>query len=974
MASTALFCCLILLNGREAFSAETLTIGDGETADNQTISSSDTYNILEVNSNGTATETTVNSGGYANINSGGTASNTTVNSDGTLTVNAGGTASNTTVGSNGTIKTVGAATVDGLTLDANSKFSFTTEATVTNIQGSSGSIQNNTASDLNITKGSVLEVVNNGTSDGTAENIKVNGGTLVFDKGLAKDIEVNSGIIEALTDRAVLSGVIIEAQGAFRFSTNATIDAIYDSNYQAQELVIKDHRIQDLILGSNGILSVDAVGVAENLTVGGGVLIVNTDGTASDTTVTSGTMTVSGGTASNTTVQGGVLDVTSGTVKDLTISDIGTVTASGGTITDTTVTGGSFTLNSGAEASSITLNGGTMTVNSDGTATNTIVNSGGTLFSESGGILNGLIAANGSVINLAVGTILKDSINIYAGADLSLSSSVFSNLFDGSQADLTTLTITNGVNTVFNNRLVNETSEDKNLIFSLGTYTLSDLTISGWDTLTLASGTTARLTSSLAMSGTNKNFIINNGATLDVSGTLENVVSATIDGNLINNGAIDFTLSGANSSDVLTVTGDFEGKDGSMIIMDINPVDGTSDKLSIGGDVKGTSSVYLKFTETGNPTDSILFAEAPSNVTGNSSSFNIWRVDGSPFEWDVLFDNNQWYSYALDKNRPTITPETAAYYGLIDTTFMQTASLGASLRKNIAESEPRQIPCPRTAYSRYTNRICHSSRPTLTGWAAPVYTTARIQDPYNYTANIGGLDGGLDLIGNTQTKFGLMASYRKGSYSFDSDGKNYKLKSSADISLNSYLGGLYLRHDSRLLSVVAAAYAGKIDGDVSTADGVEGDVNGTTYGITLDVSMIYENINGIRLEPGVRVSYASVDLDEIKDNAGKTTEFDNSTRTEIEAGLKIAKRWRFPEGKAEIYAKPSFVHILNNTSDFVLLENLSLEAASNRTLARLEAGMSFDLTNNWSAALSGSYSFGSDYQDATANLSLIYNF
>lgn len=954
MASTALFCCLILLNGTEAFSAETLTVGDGETADNQTISSSDTYNKLDVNNNGTAT-------------------GTTVNSDGILTVNAGGTASNTIVNAGGIIRTIGAATVDDLKLNDNSKFAFTTAATVTNIQtsdgSSSGSILNNTASGLNITNGSVLEVVNNGTSDGIAKNIKVNGGTLVVDKGLAKDIEVNSGIIEALTDRAVLSDVIIEAQSAFRFSTNATIDAIYDSNYQAQELVIKDHRIQDLILGSNGILSVDAVGAAENLTVGGGVLIVNTDGTASDTTVTSGTLAVSGGTAVNTTVQGGLLDVTSGTVKDVTISDTGTVTASGGMITDTTVTGGSFTLNSGAETSSTTINGGTMTVKNGGQASNTIVNSGGTLSSESGGILNGLIATNGSVISLAADTVLKDSINIYAEADLSLSSSI-----NWGQSELTTLILTNGLNAAFNNRLVNETAEDKNLVLNSGSYTLSDLTISGWDTLTLASGTTARLTSSLAMSGTNKNFIINNGATLDVSGTLENVVSATINGNLINNGAIDFTLSGANSSDVLTVTGDFEGKDGSMIIMDMNPVDGTSDKLSIGGDVKGSSLVYLKSLDAGNPSDSVLFAEAPSNVTGGQSSFKIWRVDGSPFDWDVLFDNNQWYSYALDTNRPNITPETAAYYGLIDTTFMQTASLGTSLRKNIAESEPRQIPCPRTAYSKYTNRICHSSRPTLTGWAAPVYTTAKIQDPYNYTANIVGLDGGLDLIGDNQTKFGILASYRSGSYSFEDDGKAYRIRNSADISLNSYLGGLYLRHDSRLLSVVAAAYAGKIDGDVSTADGVEGDVGGTTYGITLDVNFIYENINGIRLEPGVRVSYASVDLDEIKDNAGKTTEFDNATRTEIEAGLKIAKRWRFPEGKAEIYAKPSFVQILNNTSDFVLLENLSLEAASNRTLARLEAGMSFDLANNWSAALSGTYSFGSDYQDATANLSLIYNF
>jgi len=65
---------------------------------------------------------------------------------------------------------------------------------------------------------------------------------------------------------------------------------------------------------------------------------------------------------------------------------------------------------------------------------------------------------------------------------------------------------------------------------------------------------------------------------------------------------------------------------------------------------------------------------------------------------------------------------------------------------------------------------------------------------------------------------------------------------------------------------------------------------------------------------------------------------------------------------------------MNDSGEFELIEDMSLESAEDRTLMKVEAGMSFDMIENWSASIAGSYSFGSDYTNSSANLSLIYNF
>ena len=183
-----------------------------------------------------------------------------------------------------------------------------------------------------------------------------------------------------------------------------------------------------------------------------------------------------------------------------------------------------------------------------------------------------------------------------------------------------------------------------------------------------------------------------------------------------------------------------------------------------------------------------------------------------------------------------------------------------------------------------------------------------------------------------------------------------------------------MRHDGQNWSTILAGYAGMIDADISTEDDVNTSTSGTIYGATLDVSYIYKNISGFRIEPGVRVSYTAVEMDPVEDNAGKTQEFDNASRTEVEAGIKFAKRWDFPDSRAEIFVRPSIVHIMDDSSDFALDDENSMDQAGDRTVAKVTAGISFDMTSKLSASLAGSYSLGDDYTNSSGNLSVMYKF
>ncbi len=979
----------------------TVNVDSSSTVTDVTLTGTDSDNLAVININGgTAQSTTLNQFSEMNVNSG-LAEQTSVGNNAVINVN-GGTANNTTIQSGGTINaTAAGVTISDVTLEDGSIFNFSTDVYITDVKAADGSVtgatvENNTASGFNITDGSNLTA----NAGGTITNSTVSGGTAtVENNGTIIDTTFENGgtLVANQAGAQVGNGVVIDTDtgAGFNLSTSATVNGL---TYGTQTINITDNSTSDFDILAGSTLAVDNAGTASNINVNGGTLNVNSGGTTNTITVNSGQMNIDAAAAYNTVINNSAVVAATGnsSLSDTNINSGGTLNISSGTAANTLYIGnggvlnvnqdatandinvsGTANINNGGFASDVTINNaGILNVANGATASTVTTNNGGILVTSAGATVDNLTANANSILNLGTGTILKNALVIDKDANTAGSSLDFGNLF-GTGTQLTSLTLTNGVNEAFGGELTSQAATDTSLTLSNGNYIISDngqngtVQVSGWNNVTLAEAT-VRLESDVTLNGTEQNFIINNGATLDVSGTLGNVINASINGNLVNNGTVDFSLtSDGSANDILNISGNLTGATGSNIVMNINTLANSSDKLVVGGQVSGSNSIYFKTSSTALPSANILFAEATG---GMADAFSIWRVEGSPYAWDVLFENNKWYAYVTNGNQPDVVPEMAAYYGLIDNMFMQTTNLGANLRNLMTESSFRKAPCRVPNNLKYTNRICYSNRPVLSGWFAPVYSSAEVKSPYNYEASLYGADGGLDILGDGNTKFGIMASYRNGSYNFDDNGTNYAITNSAETTLNSYMGGIYIRHDSNYLSLIAAAYAGKVDADISTDDRVSADTSATVTGATLDVNYIWQNISGFRIEPGVRISYTRLAVDDLNDNAGKSVDFGNSSRIEAEAGIKFAQRWEFRDAKAEIFFRPAILQTINDGNDFELIIDRYFESLEDRTLTRLELGTSFDMLGNWSAAMSGAYTFDSDYSDISAKLSLQYNF
>ncbi len=793
-------------------------------------------------------------------------------------------------------------------------------------------VENNEVSGISVGDGDIYKVKTNGIiSSSSVEN---GGGVYLTNSSTANDVTVNSGgIFSASGTSATVNNLIVNQGGSYKLSTNLpSVTA---------KIATADGSFIDAVISGK---------VAENFYIGYG----------SELTLTSGS------TANNTVVDGGAL-VASNTKHTIN----GLVVNSG------TVTTGSSTA-SIQKNTNFTINGGTVTFN--GGEIDTIeVNTSGTL-NASDTNLTDFSANSGSIINIDSASILKGDIKIDKNADFSGSTYDFSTL--ASTSGFSSLTLSGGVNDVFNNNL-DVGNGSRSLYFTDGEYTVSnylsgvidgvDVTKTGvWGEIFLSNSTVSL-----------KDEFVAQDVSIDETSILNlaaNTTNASVLSRVYNDGNIDLTTSGAISE--LYISGDYVAGPNAQLSLKVDPTSGSADKLFVDGDVVGQTKLFLKMTSEDASDGNIAIVEAPNNTTGDQSSFSVWRKEGSLLSWDTLFEHNVWYVYSEQPgsgsggggggsspiSKYSVVPEAAAYYGLIDNTFIQTSSLAEGLRNNIAENKFEKVPCLNGWAT------CTSDWPVLSGWLTPVIRSVSVEKPYVYDATIGGLDGGLDLVSNGTTKLGLLASYRYGKYSYEQDGEQYKFTGKAETDINSYLAGGYLRHDANNWSLILAAYAGFLDVDISTSDGVSASTTGITYGATLDVGYIYENIYGIDVEPGVRIGYTGINLDDIEDNAGRGQEFDKANRFEVEAGLKLTKRWELPDRMVEVYVKPAVVHIMDDTSEFALTETASLDEAPDRTVGKISAGVSFEINSSFSFSLSGSYSAGGNYTNASGNLNFTYSF
>ena len=440
--------------------------------------------------------------------------------------------------------------------------------------------------------------------------------------------------------------------------------------------------------------------------------------------------------------------------------------------------------------------------------------------------------------------------------------------------------------------------------------------------------------------------------------------------------------------------------------IDVNPTDNTSDLLRIDGDVAGTTNVVLNIVGADvRPTERIKFVEALNDDLSTGAYFNIFRVDGSAFNWNSLYKDNGWYTAtddlipngsdagygtsdtgnieddadltndavlppnfpdipsskpAGDTSSPSVVGEAIAYMGLPSAGIEQTRDMTRNITNKVASTKVYSQQCHGFYDCEYDGKALRNA------WAAPVYSYSDVKAPYSYEAEVSGFEGGFDIQSDVYNRLGVFASYRQGSYDFDGDGDDYYSKVGADMDIDSYILGLYHRYDEGKLWTMGQIFLGYQDVSMNSDDGVSSSTDGIEFGAAVEGGLIFNPMTNLTIEPIIRLAYTQINYDDATDNYGKTAKYGDVRNIEVEAGVKVEKTYLRKNGYAKLYVKPSIIQNIGS-GDVQVTSLRKVDGLENSTLGRIEVGGSMSFDEQWSGYANAAYTFGSDYTNLGLN-------
>ena len=404
------------------------------------------------------------------------------------------------------------------------------------------------------------------------------------------------------------------------------------------------------ISGTNVDVNEGAGTIYRTVTHDGGVLNINAGAKAEDSILNNlGTMNVKGGAAQSTVVNsGGVMNVAAGgSAVETEVNDGGAVNVNGGAAENTVVnSGGVMNVAAGGTAVETEVNGA-LHVSSGGLAENTVVNKDGLLVAENQAKVNNMLANDGAKLDIDAGSYLTGDIVIHAGASMG-GSYDYGKIFKDEVVDSGSLTLVGGLNDILNeNSLINTTAEKK-LNLTAGDYVIGDgaQAVRGWDLLTIKDTATVKLEGDITLNGPNKKLIIENGSKLDLAG--HSPSDYTITGSVNNDGTLVFTHQDDGADDVTTIYGNYKAYQNAQMDIDVDPINNVADLLKIEGDVEGKTDVVLYALSPERPSEMIKFVEAPNDDLSTGAAFSIFRVYGSGYQWNSLYQDGNWYTATND--------------------------------------------------------------------------------------------------------------------------------------------------------------------------------------------------------------------------------------------------------------------------------------------------------------------------------------
>ncbi len=495
------------------------------------------------------------------------------------------------------------------------------------------------------------------------------------------------------------------------------------------------------------------------------------------------------------------------------------------------------------------------------------------------------------------------------------------------------------------------------------------------------------------------------GYNLNISGDTYNT-SAMDETNTIRfndkvNNVYDFSLDSVQmalgKNAVINIVRNYVAKNNPYLRLDLDAVNREVGLINIGGDVEGTTPVIvnvLQYKETAKE-DSIVFAIAKNHNLSDEKaqkSFEVYRVIGSPYMWAINYDTTEkeWGLYSTDEENPDeeddtvvptpdtpdtpsqpsgpteVAPEIIGFETLPNAGLAQTNGMVYNIMRKVGINH---LYCPGCGFYDYN----WDGEPFHNVWVDTTYNSLTIEAPVEIEAKVWGIEAGADIQKDSHSKLGIFVSYRQGNYEMDGKGEKYFSKVGSELDIDSYLAGLYYRYDKNNWYAFATLYGGMQEAEIKTDDGVSVDTDGIEFGGSAEVGYSYALNKTVYVTPSLGVFYSQINYDDASDNYGKTVEYDDLRQVELEAGIKFSKAEYIEDGFYAVYLKPSVVKTLIDGDEIDISKLGKVNTIEDKTLGRVEIGVNYGFTNDWSAYGWGNYTFGSDYEAISLGAGVNYS-
>ena len=627
--------------------SSSMSLSAGDTATNTTINRGGFQHVF---SGGSATSTTINSGGFQYVSSGGSATSTTINSGGFQNVFSGGSATSTTINSGGFQNVFSGVSATSTTINRGGLQYVHSGGSATSTTINSGGQQRvssgGSATGTTINSGGEQRVSSGGSATSTTIN---SGGMLsVHSGGSAVDITQNSGGIIFADTSATLRGTNIN--GSFSIAGGSASNMLLENGGYLS--VLNGHQATSTTINSGGQQRVSSGGSATSTTINsGGFQNVYSGGSATSTTINSGgyqNVHVNGNVTKTTITDGGILQVdVGGSASQVTQNSGGAIVANTSAVLSGTNGKGTFSIAGGSAVNMLLENGGLLTVLGGHDASDTTVGSDGTLSVQSGGVLRGTTTLTDK--GTLVGDVVTNEGNLYF---LNNSAATFAGTLTGTG----TLTQEGG-NTRFSGLL----SQDGGITLQSGAAMTMDalqananVTTQSGTTLTLDNGSI--LTGSVTGDNTGAGDMTVKGASVWHLGGDSTVGALTLD-----NGTVDFRPSATTRltqafrpvslvSESLSGNGTFR--------MNTDIASHTGDMLNVTGNASG--NFVLDIRNTGlEPVSAGTPLQVVHTGSGDAAfSLNGGKVDAGTWEYYLNKENTDWYLKADSSQPGTDNPGT----------------------------------------------------------------------------------------------------------------------------------------------------------------------------------------------------------------------------------------------------------------------------------------------------------------------------